>query len=59
MSLCEPNACGGFLRDRFPLGKVGQSSCLYKIIEVASVGPQSVPRTFSLSVGHSANIDIG
>jgi len=46
MTLCEPNACGGFLH-------VGSKSCLYEFTELnfLSVGSQLPPRTLNILIG--------
>jgi len=48
MTLCEPNACGGFLRECF----VGSKSCLYEFTELnfLSVGSQLPPRTLNILI---------
>jgi len=39
MILCEPNACGGFLRERFAYRK-----------QILSVGSQLPPRTLNILI---------
>ena len=49
VTFCEPNACGGFLRNVL---HVGSKSCLYELTELnfLSVGSQLPPRTLNISL---------